>query len=87
MADTETKMTIRAPRRSDSKALARFAAAMPPHDLLFLARDIREPKVLEAWLAAQEQGQIASLILTTAGPARPIRATAGGASRLIFRPR
>ena len=62
MTDTKTEITVRAPTRADAPALARFAAAMPPHDLLFLARDIREPKVLEAWLAAQEQGQIASLI-------------------------
>ena len=55
-------ITIRAPERADIAALARFAAAMPPHDLLFLARDIREPKVLDAWLSAQEQGQIATLV-------------------------
>ncbi|MBS0482136.1 MAG: GNAT family N-acetyltransferase [Proteobacteria bacterium] len=35
---------------------------MPVHDLLFLARDIREPKVLAAWLAAQENGDLVSLI-------------------------
>lgn len=55
-------ITIRAPGQGDAAALAQFAAAMPPHDLLFLARDIREPKVLEAWLSAQEQGQIATLV-------------------------
>ena len=55
-------ITIRAPERADTAALTRFAAAMPPHDLLFLARDIREPKVLDAWLSAQEQGQIATLV-------------------------
>ena len=58
----KTEIAVRPPARADAPALARFAAAMPPHDLLFLARDIREPKVLEAWLAAQEHGQIASLI-------------------------
>ena len=57
-----TEIAVRALARADAPALARFAAAMPPHDLLFLARDIREPKVLKAWLAAQEHGQIASLI-------------------------
>ena len=62
-----TDIAVRAPGRSDAQALARFAAAMPPHDLLFLARDIREPKVLEAWLTAQEQGQIASLVAVTEG--------------------
>ena len=62
-------LAVRAPVRSDGPAIARFAAAMPPRDLLFLARDIREPKVLEAWLAAQEQGQIASLIAVAANDA------------------
>ena len=56
------EISVRAPGREDAAALARFAAAMPPHDLLFLARDIREPKVLEAWLTAQERGEIASLV-------------------------
>ena len=62
MTDTKTEIAIRAPGRSDADGLARFAAAMPPHDLLVLARDIREPKVLDAWLRSQEAGHIASLI-------------------------
>ena len=63
----KTEITVRAPTRADAPALARFAAAMPPHDLLFLARDIREPKVLEAWLTAQERSEIASLVALTGG--------------------
>jgi GNAT superfamily N-acetyltransferase len=55
-------VTIRAPGQADAAALARFAAAVPAHDLLFLARDIREPKVLGAWLKAQTSGELASLI-------------------------
>ena len=62
MTSDSAAIAIRAPGRPDEPALARFAAAMPPHDLLFLARDIREPKVLDAWLSAQEQGQIATLV-------------------------
>lgn len=57
-----TEITVRAPTRADIPALAAFAAAVPAHDLLFLARDIREPRVLDAWLANEEAGQIASLI-------------------------
>jgi GNAT superfamily N-acetyltransferase len=57
-----TPVTIRAPGPADGPAIARFAEAMPPHDLLFLARDIRQRKVLNAWLKAQELGEIASLI-------------------------
>lgn len=53
---------VRIPTCADIPVLAAFAASMPAHDLLFLARDIRQPKVLDAWLANQESGQIASLI-------------------------
>ena len=34
----------------DAAALAAFAAALPPHDLLFLRRDISHPKVVAACL-------------------------------------
>ena len=61
------EISIRAPGREDAAALARFAQAMPPHDLLFLARDIREPKVLDAWLRSQEAGHIASLVAVSGG--------------------
>ena len=66
MSETHTfggkSVTIRPPGPVDVVALARFAKAVPPHDLLFLARDIREPKVLGAWLKAQASGELASLI-------------------------
>ena len=61
------EISVRAPGREDAAALARFAQAMPPHDLLFLARDIREPKVLDAWLRSQEAGHIASLVAVSGG--------------------
>ena len=60
-------VTIRAPGPADEAAIARFAEAMPPHDLLFLARDVRQPKVLGAWLRAQDAGEIASLIALVEG--------------------
>ena len=58
---------IHVPTRADVPALARFAAIVPPHDLLFLARDIREPRVLEAWIAAVEAGELDSLVALTGG--------------------
>jgi RimJ/RimL family protein N-acetyltransferase len=58
---------IHVPSRADISALARFAAIVPPHDLLFLARDIREPRVLEAWIAAVEAGELDSLVALTGG--------------------
>ena len=39
-----------------------FAGTLPPHDLLFLRRDITEPKVLSAWSAQIDSGEITSLI-------------------------
>lgn len=55
-------LSIRAPQTGDEAAMARFAAAVPVHDLMFLARDIRQPKVLGAWLGAQASGEITSFI-------------------------
>lgn len=39
-----------------------FAEKLPAHDLLFLARDIRHPKVINAWIDAIADGEITSLI-------------------------
>lgn len=53
---------IRRFRPEDRDAVAAFATALPEHDLLFLSRDIREPRVVAAWLAAIEAGEMDSLI-------------------------
>ncbi len=39
-----------------------FANTLAPHDLLFLRRDITQPKVLSAWSKQIETGEITSLI-------------------------
>lgn len=39
-----------------------FANTLDPHDLLFLRRDITQPKVLSAWSQQLESGEITSLI-------------------------
>jgi RimJ/RimL family protein N-acetyltransferase len=39
-----------------------FASALPAHDLLFLRRDITQPKVLGAWTRQIESGEITSLL-------------------------
>jgi RimJ/RimL family protein N-acetyltransferase len=46
---------------ADAEALAAFAAALPPHDLLFLRRDISHPKVVSAWMQAIAEGRLHSL--------------------------
>jgi GNAT superfamily N-acetyltransferase len=55
-------LTIRALADHDRAALERFAGEVPLHDLLFLDRDIRQPRVLDAWLAATGTGEIDSLV-------------------------
>lgn len=47
---------------SDEKALLAFARSQPAHDLLFLPRDISEPKVLKAWIRESEGGAMMSLV-------------------------
>lgn len=45
----------------DAKVLA-FARQLPAHDLLFLPRDITQPKVLAAWVRAIEAGHMTTLL-------------------------
>lgn len=51
----------------DAQALADFAAALPPHDLLFLRRDISHPKVVAAWMQAIAEGRLHSLAVRDSG--------------------
>src|SRR5262249_41361155 len=43
------------------------ARQLPTHDLLFLPRNISEPKVLSAWIKEIERGVITSLLAVKAG--------------------
>jgi GNAT superfamily N-acetyltransferase len=51
--------------RADETAVLAFAQALPAHDLLFLPRNISEPKVLTAWMI--ERGAIVSLLAVKGG--------------------
>ncbi|ODU21744.1 MAG: GNAT family N-acetyltransferase [Sphingomonas sp. SCN 67-18] len=53
---------IRRFRADDVDAMLRFARALPEHDLLFLSRDIKHRRVVEAWVEAVEDGFIDSLV-------------------------
>lgn len=53
--------------RADEAAVLDFARKLPVHDLLFLPRDISEPKVLAAWIKEIERGAITSLLAVRAG--------------------
>jgi RimJ/RimL family protein N-acetyltransferase len=50
---------------AEAEVLA-FANTLPPHDLLFLRRDITEPRVLSAWARQVETGEITSLLARSA---------------------
>lgn len=47
---------------ADEAAVLDFARQLPVHDLLFLPRNISEPKVLTAWIKEIERGAITSLL-------------------------
>ena len=53
--------------QGDGAAVAAFADALPPHDLLFMRRDITRPKVISAWLRGIAAGKITTLLATRNG--------------------
>jgi N-acetylglutamate synthase-like GNAT family acetyltransferase len=53
--------------RDDEAAVLEFAKALPTHDLLFLPRNISQPKVLSAWIHEIERGDITSLLAAKDG--------------------
>ncbi|MBA2919254.1 GNAT family N-acetyltransferase [Sphingomonas sp. MAH-20] len=55
-------VTIRRFRPDDVEAMLRFARGLPEHDLLFLGRDLKHRKVIEAWQEAVEDGFIDSFV-------------------------
>ena len=65
---TETgEIEFRLMSHADEAAVLDFARKLPVHDLLFLPRDISEPKVLAAWIKEIERGAITSLLAVKAG--------------------
>ena len=52
--------------RVDEAAVLAFAQKLPTHDLLFLPRNISQPKVLSAWINEIERGPITSLLAVKA---------------------
>src|ERR1700738_2091000 len=48
--------------QADEAAVLAFAQKLPTHDLLFLPRNISQPKVLSAWINEIERGAIVSLV-------------------------
>ena len=55
-------VSIRSMAECDDLAIQNFVSKVPVHDLLFLDRDIRQPRVLAAWRRAIERGAVHSLV-------------------------
>lgn len=53
---------IRHFKREDMEPMAAFARILPEHDLLFLGRDLKHRRVVEAWVEAVEDGFIDSIL-------------------------
>ncbi|MGI9025565.1 MAG: GNAT family N-acetyltransferase, partial [Burkholderiaceae bacterium] len=49
---------------ADEAAVLAFAQQLSVHDLLFLPRDISEPKVVAAWMEATRTGAIVTVLAT-----------------------
>lgn len=62
MSDSGRGHRIRRFEPDDRDAMLAFAATLPEHDLMFLGRDLRHPRVVEAWLDAIGEGWIDSLV-------------------------
>lgn len=60
-------VTIRPFKRADAAEVGRFAESLPEHDLLFLSRDIKHARVIEAWREAVAAGEIESLVALLGG--------------------
>jgi L-amino acid N-acyltransferase YncA len=56
------EVELRAMRAADDAAVLAFAQALPANDLLFLRRDIRQPKVVAAWLREIDAGQFETVL-------------------------
>ena len=61
------EIELRLMTRADEQAVLAFARKLPTHDLLFLPRNISEPKVLSAWINEIERGAIQSLLAVKDG--------------------
>jgi L-amino acid N-acyltransferase YncA len=63
----EDTVELRFMRAGDEAAVLAFARELPAHDLLFLPRDITQPKVLAAWAHEIERGALTTLLAFRGG--------------------
>ncbi|HEY6417617.1 MAG TPA: GNAT family N-acetyltransferase [Candidatus Binataceae bacterium] len=62
-----TPVTLRYMSGTDGSVALAFARALPPHDLLFLRRDITQPEAIEIWLQGIQRGRITSVLAESGG--------------------
>ncbi|WP_156680947.1 GNAT family N-acetyltransferase [Sphingomonas profundi] len=63
----EVTFELRLMGPDDAAAVLAFAAGMPHHDLLFLQRDIRNPRVVAAWIDQIAAGNIVTVLAVRDG--------------------
>lgn len=60
-------LTLRPMTAADGDAMLAFAQALPPHDLLFLRRDITRPEVVSQWITDLGNGLTTVLAVEAEG--------------------
>lgn len=58
----DTGITLREMAAGDQPAMLRFARSLPPHDLLFLRRDITRAASVDEWVRDIESGEITTIL-------------------------
>ena len=61
------EVTFRLMTPDDGAAVLAFAQKLSAHDLLFLRRDITQPKVVSAWMEATRVGRIVTVLASRSG--------------------
>jgi RimJ/RimL family protein N-acetyltransferase len=85
----DSAFDIRQMTPDDEAQVLAFAAAIPSHDLLFLPRDIRQPRVMAAWVREMRAGNLLSLLASrpdTAGQAEIVGSAVVARDPLSFSP-
>ena len=67
MSSEANDVVIRPLEKGDEAAVMRFTQALPQSDLLFVTRDLTQPKVVRAWLKEVEDGEIYSEVALVDG--------------------
>jgi len=67
MSTPSGELVLRLLTCEDEQAVLAFAQKLAMHDLLFLRRDISNPRVVAAWMAATRDGSIVTIAATRDG--------------------